>query len=98
MFTPIPSQLTRRILFRQMTPSAATTYELTYFDTAGRAGHIRPMLHAAGLEFTDYRFPFQEWGNIQPTTPLGVVPTLKIGNTTYCQSNVSLSSSSYCIR
>lgn len=74
-----------------MAPAATASYELVYFDTAGRAGHIRPMLHAAGLEFTDNRFSFKEWGKIKPTTPLGVVPMLKIGNMTYCQSNVSLS-------
>lgn len=71
------------------TASTATTYELTYFDAPGRAEHIRPMLHAAGLNFTDNRFPFEEWAKIQPQTPLGVVPTMKIDGKTYCQSNVS---------
>mmetsp|Transcript_18052 Transcript_18052/g.29913 ORF Transcript_18052/g.29913 Transcript_18052/m.29913 type:complete len:204 (-) Transcript_18052:196-807(-) len=65
----------------------AATYELTYFDAPGRAEHIRPMLHAAGIDFKDNRFHFKDWAKIQPGTPLGVVPTMKIGNTTYCQSN-----------
>ena len=64
------------------------SYELTYFDAAGRAEAIRVMLHAAGVEFKDTRFKGPEWPTIKPTTPLGVVPTLQIDDVTYCQSLV----------
>ena len=64
------------------------SYEITYFDAAGRAEPIRVMLHAAGVEFTDIRFKGPEWPVIKPTTPLGAVPTLKIDDVTFCQSLV----------
>ena len=68
-----------------------TTYELSYFNGAGRAESIRVMLHAAGIDFKDNRFSGPEWPAIKPTTPLGAVPTLKIDDVTYCQSLVSTS-------
>jgi len=73
-------------LCRQMTCS----YELTYFDGPFRAEPIRIMLHAAGLDFKDIRFGFDEWDAIKPKTPLGVVPTLKIDDIIYCQSSVCI--------
>ena len=64
-------------------------HELCYFDTAGRAEPIRVMLHAAGIAFKDARFTFEDWTTVvKRTTPLGAVPTLKIGDVTYCQSLV----------
>lgn len=64
-------------------------YELIYFNGAGRAETIRIMLHAAGVDFEDTRFAFNEWQEIKPTTPLGSVPVLKIDDAEYCQSTVS---------
>jgi glutathione S-transferase len=65
-------------------------YELLYFDGAGRAETTRIMLHAAGVEFKDTRFPGTEWPEVKPTTPLGSVPVLKVDDVQYCQSVVSL--------
>jgi prostaglandin-H2 D-isomerase / glutathione transferase len=64
------------------------SYEVCYFDAAGRAEAIRVMLHAAGVEFKDNRLKGPDWPTIKPTTPLGAVPTLKIDDVTYCQSLV----------
>lgn len=44
------------------------------------------MLHASGLEWKDTRISFSDWPEIKPTTPLGVVPLLKIDGNTYLQS------------
>ena len=57
-----------------------------YFDGKGRAEAIRMMLHIAGADWKDTRFGFKDWPAIKPTTPLGSVPVLKIGDETYCQS------------
>ena len=64
------------------------SYEVTYFDAAGRAEPIRVMLHAAGVDFKDNRFKGPDWPAVKQTTPLGAVPTLKIDDVTYCQSLV----------
>jgi hypothetical protein len=74
--------------WRSSSSQMPASYELTYFDAAGRAEPIRVMLHAAGVEFRDNRFPKQDWPAIKSTTPLGALPTLKIGDVTYCQSLV----------
>lgn len=66
--------------------STPPSHELLYFDLPGRAEAIRVMLHAAGIPFEDKRFGFKDWPELKPSTPLGSVPTLKIGATTYCQS------------
>ncbi|CAB9519524.1 S-transferase class-mu 28 kDa isozyme [Seminavis robusta] len=60
--------------------------EVIYFDAPGRAEPIRIMLHAAGLSFTDTRFPGKDWPTVKPTTPLGFVPVLKVNGNAYCQS------------
>ena len=66
--------------------ASAPAHEVIYFDGAGRAEAIRIMLHAAGLAFTDTRFPGTDWPSIKPTTPLGFVPLLKVNGKTFCQS------------
>lgn len=60
--------------------------ELTYFDFPGRAEVIRILLHSAGADFKDNRFPFSDWPSIKPKTPLGQVPVLNIDGTDHCQS------------
>ncbi|CAJ1952881.1 unnamed protein product [Cylindrotheca closterium] len=63
-----------------------TKPELIYFDAPGRAEPIRMLLHFAGIEYEDTRFPGSEWPAIKPTTPLGFVPVMKIDGKQYCQS------------
>jgi len=60
---------------------------MLYFDFTGRAETTRVLLHAAGIPFTDTRFPGSDWKDkIKPTTPLGAVPVLKIDGVQHCQS------------
>ena len=63
-----------------------TKPELIYFDAPGRAEPIRMLLHFAGIEYDDTRFPGSEWPAIKATTPLGFVPVIKIDSKQYCQS------------
>jgi prostaglandin-H2 D-isomerase / glutathione transferase len=62
------------------------THKLLYFDIPGRGEAIRILLHAAGIGFTDTRFPSADWKTIKPTTPLGSVPVLTINGTDHVQS------------
>ena len=41
----------------------APKYVLTYFNVRGRAEPTRLLFKAAGVEFEDRRFSFEEWGN-----------------------------------
>eukprot|EP00980_Cylindrotheca_fusiformis_P008448 scaffold1786_cov138-Cylindrotheca_fusiformis.AAC.6 len=59
--------------------------ELLYFDFAGRGEPVRILFHIAGVDYTDTRVG-KEWPTIKPTTPLGFMPVLKVGDTQYCQS------------
>lgn len=60
--------------------------KLTYFDGKGRAETTRIMLHSAGADWTDYRFPGTEWPAVKASTPLGSVPTLEVDGTVFTQS------------
>lgn len=62
------------------------THELVYFDMAGRGEPVRILLHSAGIEFTDTRIKFADWDPIQPKTPLGALPILKIDGIAHVQS------------
>jgi glutathione S-transferase len=61
-------------------------HELIYFDMSGRGEPVRILFHAAGVEFTDTRIKFADWGPIQPTTPLGALPILKVDGSAHVQS------------
>lgn len=63
-----------------------TKPELIYFDAPGRAEPIRMLLHFAGIDYEDTRFPGSEWPAVKETTPLGFVPVMKIDGKQYCQS------------
>lgn len=43
-------------------------------------------MHAAGIGFTNTRFPSADWKTIKPTTPLVSVPVLNINGTDHVQS------------
>jgi prostaglandin-H2 D-isomerase / glutathione transferase len=62
------------------------THELIYFDMTGRGEPVRILLHSAGVQFTDTRIKFADWGPMQPTTPLGALPILKVDGTAHVQS------------
>jgi hypothetical protein len=69
--------------------SSAMSHELTYFDLPARAEALRVVLHASGINFKDNRLSFADWPPIKPTTLLGEIPNLRIGNEVFCQSPVS---------
>jgi glutathione S-transferase len=62
------------------------THELIYFDMNGRGEPVRILFHSAGIQFTDTRIKWADWGPIQPTTPLGALPILKVDGTAHVQS------------
>jgi glutathione S-transferase len=63
-------------------------YKLTYFDfDGGRGEPIRIALHAAGIEFEDVRWSFQEFGANRQGLRFNAVPTLEIDGNSFCQSN-----------
>ena len=61
---------------------------LTYFDfDGGRAETTRITMSIAGVDFEDHRISFPEFGQMRKATPLNAVPTLKIDDVVYTQSN-----------
>ena len=60
--------------------------ELIYFGVPGRAEAIRILMQIAGVEMDDTRFGPDDWPGIKPTTPLGVVPVMKLEGKSYVQS------------
>jgi glutathione S-transferase len=56
--------------------------KLTYFGLAGRGDPIRLALAHAGVDFTDNRIGFPDWGPIKPTTPFGQLPILELDDGT----------------
>ena len=61
--------------------------KLTYFDIPGRGEPARLAMHIGGIEFEDFRFPFDQFGEIKETTPLKQVPTLTVDGHQVTQSN-----------
>eukprot|EP00882_Tetradesmus_deserticola_P019729 GHRQ01021260.1.p1 GENE.GHRQ01021260.1~~GHRQ01021260.1.p1 ORF type:complete len:171 (+),score=41.97 GHRQ01021260.1:151-663(+) len=53
---------------------------LHYFDFPGRAEPARLMLTLSGVEFTDKRFTYAEWPDIQPSMPFHQVPVLELSD------------------
>lgn len=61
-------------------------YKLIYFDGRGRAEIIRLIFTAAGVAFEDHRVPMDQWAQLKPNTPMGVLPLLETEGVTLCQS------------
>lgn len=68
-----------------------TTYKLTYFDIDGGRGEpVRIALHAAGIDFEDFRISFQEFGQIRDGLRFMCVPVLEVDGAQITQSNAML--------
>ena len=61
---------------------------LTYFDFPGGRGETaRLAMVLGGIEFEDYRFPFEQFGKVREQTPLKQVPTLNVDGRQVTQNN-----------
>lgn len=61
-------------------------YTLNYFNGRGRAELTRLIFTAAGAQFTDKRYSFEEWPAVKPTTPIGQLPFLEVDGSVLPQS------------
>jgi len=50
--------------------------KFVYFDLQGKGEVTRLLLNAGNIDFEDFRFSFDDWAEIKPTTPFGQVPVL----------------------
>lgn len=55
-----------------------TTYELHYFNAAGRGDMSRLLLDFAGASYKNMLVQNADWGTKKDTTPFGKVPVLVI--------------------
>ena len=52
--------------------------KLTYFNARGRAELARLVLAQAVVQYEDKRITKEEWGDLKPKTPFGVLPILEV--------------------
>ena len=64
--------------------------ELIYFDLKARGEPIRVALHHAGIDFTDTRVSFADWGALKPSIPSGALPVIKKDGKCFAESNALL--------
>ncbi|CAK9025399.1 Glutathione S-transferase 1 (GST class-sigma) [Durusdinium trenchii] len=65
--------------------------KLTYFDIEGAAEKVRLAYPLGGVEFTDERVSFPEWGELKKTSKFGQLPLLEVeGKGTLAQSEAQL--------
>ena len=55
-----------------------SSYKLIYFNFKGRAELTRLIFAQAGVEYTDERLTFEEWGQRTSSTPFGMLPVLEV--------------------
>lgn len=68
-----------------------TDYTLTYFDIdGGRGDPIRLAFHIASIPLEDRRIGFEQFAQLKPTLPFGVIPVLEIDGQPVTQSNAIL--------
>jgi len=64
------------------------SYKLTYFDfDGGRGEPIRIVLHAAGIEFEDFRVSFPEFGEMRSGLRFNSLPVFEVDGEVVTQSN-----------
>ena len=63
-------------------------YKLIYFDIPGGRGEpLRMAMHAAGIDYTDERWTFPEFGEKRSELRFRAVPVLEIDGKVVTQSN-----------
>ncbi|XP_036359314.1 glutathione S-transferase-like isoform X1 [Octopus sinensis] len=65
-------------------------YELIYWPMKGRAEIIRVTLAAAGLDFKDTRYTFEEWPSYKDSIPFKAIPALVIDGTTVLGQSMAI--------
>ena len=59
-----------------------SNYKLIYFNSRGRAEASRYIFAQAGVEYEDKRVDKEEWLQLKPSTPNGMLPILKVDGKT----------------
>ena len=67
---------------RQLQHSIMSNYKLIYFNSRGRAEASRYIFAQAGVEYEDKRVDKEEWLQLKPSTPTGMLPILKVDGKT----------------
>ncbi|XP_075216973.1 glutathione S-transferase-like [Lycorma delicatula] len=65
----------------------APHYKLIYFNSRGRAEHIRFIFAYAGIDYTDHRIPTEKWPELKKSVPFGMLPVLEVDGKPVAQSN-----------
>ena len=55
-----------------------SSYKLIYFNAKGRGEIIRYIFAQAGVKYEDNRVTKEEWPELKPNTPYGVLPILEV--------------------
>ena len=55
-----------------------STYKLIYFNSKGRAETSRFIFAQAGVKYEDKRVEKEEWAQLKPSTPTGMLPLLEV--------------------
>ena len=55
-----------------------STYKLIYFNSRGRAETSRFIFAQAGVKYEDKRVEKEEWAQLKPSTPTGMLPLLEV--------------------
>ncbi|XP_015590154.1 glutathione S-transferase [Cephus cinctus] len=63
------------------------SYKLIYFNSRGRAEHIRYIFAFAGIDYVDERVPKERWPELKKCMPYGMLPVLEIDGKAIAQSN-----------
>lgn len=63
-----------------------TSFKLYYTNARGRAELIRWILAVADQPYEDVRLEKDQWQEMKPKTPFGVMPLLEVDGKLYCQS------------
>ncbi|XP_053390457.1 probable glutathione S-transferase 7 [Mercenaria mercenaria] len=62
------------------------SYKFEYFDGRGRGELTRYVFHAAGKDFDDSRYTFEQWASVKPSAPFGQLPILHVDGKRLAQS------------